>query len=188
MVSLTGPDSQGVRAHAGRFQAVVRVLIFVRRLDNLLLLRGGPDKPIWPGLLNGIGGHVEPGEDPLSAAQRELREECGLDLDQSALSLAAVITVDLGISRSGVLLFVFVATTDQQAVVASVEGTPEWHPLNALDGLPLVPDLPWLIPQIWSEERDSRILFARYSYDASGRLEIHPAAARERRGIDESSK
>jgi 8-oxo-dGTP pyrophosphatase MutT (NUDIX family) len=62
MAVPSGPEAQG--STSGRFQAVVRVLVFVRRDERVLLLRGAPNKPIWPGLLNGIGGHVEANEDP----------------------------------------------------------------------------------------------------------------------------
>ena len=62
----------------GRYQVVPRTLIFIRNDDEILLIKGAKDKKIWPGLYNGIGGHLERGEDPLSAAHRELFEETGL--------------------------------------------------------------------------------------------------------------
>ena len=149
------------------------MVVFLRRGESILLLRGAADKAIWPGLLNGIGGHVEAEEDPLSAARREVREECGLDVPGSALRLSAVISIDLGEGRTGVLLLVFVAEwlLDAGSPAQSGEGTLEWHPLSELDALPVVPDLRWLLPRIW----DPGVLFARYSYDAAGRLQIAPA-------------
>ena len=168
-----GPEAQGPTA--GRFQAVPRVVVFLRRGESVLLLRGASDKPIWPGLLNGIGGHVEADEDPLSAARREVREECGLDVPGSALRLSAVISIDLGAGQTGVLMLVFVADwlQDELGIGQSAEGTLEWHALSELDGLPVLPDLRWLLPRIW----DPGVLFARYSYDAAGRLQIAPAEA-----------
>jgi 8-oxo-dGTP diphosphatase len=168
-----GPEAQG--STAGRFQAVPRVVVFFRRGESVLLLRGFAEKRIWPGLLNGIGGHVEADEDALSAARREVREECGLELAGWALRLAAVISIDLGKGQTGVLLLVFVADWPPDASTHgdSAEGTLEWHPLSELEALPVVPDLRWLLPRIW----DADILFARYSYDAAGRLQIAPAEA-----------
>jgi 8-oxo-dGTP diphosphatase len=168
-----GPEAQG--STAGRFRAVPRVVVFFRRADSVLLLRGSPEKRIWPGLLNGIGGHVEADEDALSAARREVREECGLDVPGSALRLSAVISVDLGPGQTGVLLLVFVAEWPEDASLAgqSAEGTLEWHLLSELEALPVVSDLRWLLPRIW----DPGVLFARYSYDAAGRLQIAPAEA-----------
>ena len=38
---------------------------------EVLLLRGAADKRLWANRYNGLGGHVEAGEDVLSAAKRE---------------------------------------------------------------------------------------------------------------------
>jgi hypothetical protein len=73
---------------------------------------------------------------------------------------------------------VFVADCDAGTPRWSREGSLEWHRLTELDGLPLVPDLPWLLPRIW----DTGVLFARYSYDPSGRLEISPPDGARSRG------
>lgn len=40
-------------------------------------------KPAWQaGFLNGLGGAIEPGENPDTAMRREFREECGLDIPE----------------------------------------------------------------------------------------------------------
>lgn len=47
---------------------------------KVLLIR--KNRPAFQkGKLNGIGGHVEPGETPLDAMRREFQEEAGLDID-----------------------------------------------------------------------------------------------------------
>ena len=39
-------------------------------------------RPAWQaGMLNGIGGKIEPGENPLQAMIRECKEECNLDIE-----------------------------------------------------------------------------------------------------------
>jgi len=54
--------------------------MFSPDLWQVLLIR--KEKPSWQaGLLNGIGGKIEPGEMPLAAMVREFREETGLDTD-----------------------------------------------------------------------------------------------------------
>ena len=55
-----------------------RTLCFLFYENRVLLLRGADDKRLWAGRLNGIGGHVEPGEDLLVAARREIAEEAGI--------------------------------------------------------------------------------------------------------------
>ncbi len=47
--------------HFARYPVIPRALIFLFTGDSVLLLKGAPDKRIWPGLYNGIGGHIEAG-------------------------------------------------------------------------------------------------------------------------------
>ena len=56
------------------------VLVFVFSLDREKVLLIRKNRPGWQaGLLNGLGGKVEKGEAPFSAAYREVEEESGLD-------------------------------------------------------------------------------------------------------------
>lgn len=53
--------------------------MFDSSMSNVALIR--KNKPAWQsGLLNGIGGKVEPGEGYLNAMCREFREEAGLNV------------------------------------------------------------------------------------------------------------
>ena len=63
-------SDQGV-AH-NRYTVILRTAIFLRRGDSYLLLKGAPTKRLWANKYNGLGGHVENGEDVLSAAKWEL--------------------------------------------------------------------------------------------------------------------
>ncbi|HLB48576.1 MAG TPA: NUDIX domain-containing protein, partial [Anaerolineales bacterium] len=60
---------QGIRPE--RYQLIPRVLIFITHGREVLLLKGAPTKRIWASKYNGVGGHVERGEDFISAARRE---------------------------------------------------------------------------------------------------------------------
>ena len=48
------------------------------RTHVVLLLKNRPEK--LAGLLNGVGGKIEPGETPAEAMRREFREEANLDI------------------------------------------------------------------------------------------------------------
>jgi 8-oxo-dGTP diphosphatase len=49
-----------------RYVCIPRTLIFITRGDKVLLLKGAANKRIWANKYNGVGGHVERGEDVLS--------------------------------------------------------------------------------------------------------------------------
>lgn len=55
--------------------------LFSPDLESVVLIR--KNKPEWQkGLLNGIGGKIEPGEATWEAMRREFKEEAGLDIEK----------------------------------------------------------------------------------------------------------
>jgi 8-oxo-dGTP diphosphatase len=168
-----GQADQGVEASRQRYQAVPRVLIFLRHGSDVLLLKGAPDKRIWADLYNGVGGHVEAGEDVLTAAQREVHEETGLE--PTDLRLAAVANIEAGDPQVGILLFVFTGWSQSRQTTPSVEGSLHWIPAAELLHLELVEDLAWLLPRILAQPPGAPPLFLHYSYDDRDRLLIREA-------------
>jgi len=59
---------------------VAAVVIVVFRGDRLLAMRRARTKDAAPGAWEALSGRVRPGEQPLAAAAREAREECGLEV------------------------------------------------------------------------------------------------------------
>ena len=86
-----------------RYLLVPRTLISRTRGESDSQRKGGEEKRLWAGLYNGLGGHVERGEDIFSAAFRELSEETGYEIND--LWLCGLITVDTG-DDIGVGIFV----------------------------------------------------------------------------------
>ena len=154
----------------GRYRAFPRTLCFVTHGDDLLLLRGAPDKQIWPNQYNGVGGHVQPDEDIRTAARREIREETGLSVQD--LRLRGVINIPLAEGEPGVLVFLFTASATVRTLRASQEGKPEWVPRDGIDQLDLVEDLPILLPRVLSMDPHAPPFFARYTYDENDKLII----------------
>ena len=166
-----GQEDQGVSTSAGRYTTVPRTLAFLLHGDDVLLLRGAPDKRLWASQYNGVGGHVERGEDVRAAAVREICEETGWREEEvESLSLRGLINVDAGDAQAGIMLFVFTARARSRETRASSEGTLEWIPRSRLLDYPLVEDLPVLLPRVLSLPDDAPPLFAHYSYDENDRL------------------
>jgi len=163
---MPSPD-QGVSLSPNRYLLVPRVLIFITVGDEVLLLKGTPDKKIWPGKYNGLGGHVERGESVHAAAEREIREESGLRVRD--LRLRGVITVETE-EPTGIGLFVFTATALTREVIPSREGALEWIKASEVTELDLVEDLPVLIPHVLAMKDGAPAFSGRYYYDAEGKL------------------
>jgi 8-oxo-dGTP diphosphatase len=162
-------SDQGLRVSRERYQAVPRVLVFVHNGNDVLLLKGAPDKQIWANRYNGVGGHVEANEDVYTAAQRETLEETGLAVHN--LSLRGVVNIDVG-ETTGIILFVFTAHSDTRQTVPSTEGTLEWIPRARLSEYNLVKDVPILLERLTQTSENAPLFSARYDYDEGERLRI----------------
>ena len=150
-----------------RYTVIPRTAIFLRRGDLVLLLKGAPTKRLWANKYNGLGGHVERGEDVFSAAQRELLEETGLTAD---LWLCGTLIVDAG--ETGICLYIFSGELPEGEgePESSEEGIAEWIPFDRIGELDVVEDIPILLSKIRYIQRGDPPFSALSYYDKNEKL------------------
>ena len=153
-----------------RYKVIPRTLIFLfNDQRNVLLIKGSKGKKVWSGLLNGIGGHVESGEDVYEAAARELEEEAGLT--GIPLNLCGQIMISIE-EELGVGLFIFRGFYNEDLILPSDEGKTMWVPIDAIESEAVVEDLPVLIPKVYQFELGDPMIIGKYVYDREAKLRI----------------
>ena len=97
-------------------------------------------KPEWQnGKLNGIGGKIEPGEQPIQAMRREFKEEAG----------AKIVKWEnfCNLNSSDGSWYVYFFCSFEPATITTMESEEVgWYPVNKILELSTIPNLKWLIP------------------------------------------
>jgi 8-oxo-dGTP diphosphatase len=129
---MSAPSSANVNHYVAGF------LIDPTRQLVALVRKG---KPAWQaGLLNGIGGKIEPGESAADAMSREFMEEAGVCIQAGAWEHFATVDGDWG----SVTFFRCFGSTSG---VQTMESEPiEVHHLPSVPYDAALPNLSWLLP------------------------------------------
>jgi len=136
------PSAESVAALPGGGQGYVAGFLIDPGSDQVLLVR--KERPAWQaGKLNGIGGHIEPGETPAQAMRREFTEETGLDVDN--FEYFAYLSFPAG------AVWFFRASAPEAVLGAAITATDEsietWFLADLACGAgPTLPNLSWLLP------------------------------------------
>jgi len=153
-----------------RYQMVPRTLVFIKNGESFLLIHKKKPESFGFNKLNGVGGHIERGEEPFESAQREIAEETGLLV--GGLELCAILFIDIN-STPGIQVFVFKTDYQEGEIEHSDEGELRWMSLQEIQNSDeVVSDVPELIRVCEMHEHGSRPLIIKYIYDNSGELRI----------------
>ncbi len=165
-----GANQQGADATSGRWLTIPRTLCFVLHQNDVLLMKRAAHKRVFPNQYNGLGGHIERDEDPLTGARREIKEESGLDVHD--VHLRAVYNIDAG-SDTGIILFVYTAMSDSRDFVDDgKEGNLEWVSVDKLNEYDLVEDLPLILPKILGISETTPPYSVHVSYDENDDIQM----------------
>lgn len=123
--------------------------LFDEDYEEVVLIR--KNRPDWQaGLLNGVGGKIEEGEDPEEAMRREFEEEAGKDHKKwdlfSHLSVKGT-DIDLWFF-SGVGIENVETQTDEEIEIREVDN---------IRYLETIPNLDWLVPMAMKTRKDNSI-------------------------------
>ncbi len=121
---------------------------FLFSVDGSLvaLISKSKGPPAVVGRMNGIGGKIEPGEEPTQAMRREFLEETGVDVDDWH-AFATLAHPDWSVEF-------FVAYSDSVLQVRTMETEPvSIVQTRYMTQLPVVPNVMWLIPMALSLKR-----------------------------------
>ena len=161
---------QFTNANASKYQVVPRTLIFIERDEEILLIHKRKIDTYGFSKLNGIGGHIEKGEEPNEAAKREILEESGLTIEE--INLVAIIFIDTG-TNPGVLLFVYKAKYQGGTLRESDEGELIWMNRSVIkDEKDVVKDIHFLLGLVHSYQKGSPPTYVKYLYEENGGLRI----------------
>lgn len=117
------------------------------------------------GKYNGVGGHLERGEDVAACMVREIREETGLEVRSMRLR-GTVVWADFGPNKEDWLGFVYlVEDFDGEPFGDNEEGSLSWEPLDRLGDLPMWKGDRLFLPMVFDDDPRPFHGFMRYDGD-----------------------
>lgn len=163
-------DDYSIEVIRKKYALVPRTLIFIRREDKFLLIHKRKRDSYGFGKFNGVGGHIEKGEEPFGSARREILEETGLSITN--LDLAAILFIDIG-DTPGIEVFLFGAVYGGGEILQSDEGELSWVTREEIElSDQILEDVPMLIDLSVENSAGDVPLIITYSYDEDGTLRV----------------
>ena len=152
-----------------RYKVIPRTLIFLFNNNKVLLIKQNEKEKIGFGRWNGVGGHVEKGENPIESAKRELVEETGLIIRKLSLRFITILEKEENI---GISLFIFAGRTNQRILKESDEGKLKWIRVVDLEKYQVMDDLIELIELIQNPLSINQTKILTYKKNEKGQIQI----------------
>lgn len=126
------------------------VVVFIRNNGDYLLLQRDAKQQIDPGVLNGVGGRVKPGESYLDAVRRKVEDETGYVVKNEDIVFVGLAREE-GCDSGDWTMAYFVIDVDDAnppAGMDSKQGRLEWESEQSVLTKGVVADLQYLFPEI----------------------------------------
>lgn len=152
---------------------VICANIFIRKGDKFLVLRRSQQKRWAAGVVHPVGGKVDLGEDPITAARRESREETGIAVKNLSL-LAVILEIDPVKAEPGNwMIFHFVGEYDSGELAQTAEGELVWLTEAQIKKAKLFPSVKAVIDHMF--DTSTGPVFARFEYKTDSEIDMAEA-------------
>lgn len=143
---------------------------YIKKGDEVLLIKRKPDLEKFPDFYMGPGGSVENNETVVKACEREVEEETGLNIENVKLR---IVGTHFHPYRDELwVVFIFTADYIEGTPKASHEGDLEWVKISEVTKLDKIfPDLKYYWEYIFKDEE--RIRYGYMLYSKPGELSEH---------------
>lgn len=144
-------------------EQVICANVFIRKDGKYLVLRRSPLKKYAPDVVHPFGGKVDIGENPHTAAVREVYEETGLKIKNMRLEAVLQEITPVAGEPYNWLIFHFSADYESGELLATEEGEAVMLTAEELKAEKLFPSVVPVIDHILNDEQGT--VFATFEYD-----------------------
>ncbi|MFA5926201.1 MAG: NUDIX domain-containing protein [Parcubacteria group bacterium] len=144
--------------------------VFVRKDGKYLLLKRAENKKWAPGKVHAIGGKIDPNENPLEGAKRELWEESGIRANNYKLEVVFLEIAPYADDPNNWLVFYFTADYESGEPKGSEEGDLLWLSPDEIYGSDLISSMKPVIKNILNPKDGT--IFGTLTYDGKNNVII----------------
>ena len=144
-------------------EQVICANCIIRKNDKYLVLRRSSQKKYAPGVVHPVGGKVDLGENPYTAAVREVEEETGVKISNLRLEAVFLELKPVLGEPYNWLIFHFIGDYQSGDVRETDEGELVWLTAEEWSREKLFPSLEPVLQHILDREKGT--IFATFEYD-----------------------